>query len=212
MTLDDIKNHIYRRTKTTSVAWGTSLSDMAIAINNANERVLSLIRSRSDNFFPTAWTGANIGTGTALPVFDANFHELIPLWVEYQYAVDNTPKKAQLLLQEITSKEQALMRFYGTRIYKIFTGTIASPGVFTRKEHRLRSGDRVILSTTGALPTGLSAATWYFVISAGLGDDTFELSATREGTAINTSGSQSGTHYFASDVQGGMRPSRASNK
>jgi hypothetical protein len=56
--------------------------------------------------------------------------------------------------------------------------------------HGLLGGERVILQTTGALPTGLSVNTVYFVkyIDA----NTFNLST--GGSNINTSGSQSGTH------------------
>lgn len=78
-----------------------------------------------------------------------------------------------------------------------FTVTIASPGVFTLDNHGLRSGDSVVLSTTGALPTGLEATTRYFVIATGLDDDNFQLAATPGGAAIDTSGSQSGTHSLS---------------
>ena len=75
-----------------------------------------------------------------------------------------------------------------------FTVTIASPAVFTKTGHSLSVGDTVKLSTTGALPTGLNTTTTYYVISAGLTGNDFQLSTTRGGTAINTSGTQSGTH------------------
>lgn len=74
------------------------------------------------------------------------------------------------------------------------TITIASPGILTLNNHGLLVGDTVTLATTGALPTGLSTSTTYFVISAGLTTNSFELSATAGGSAINTSGTQSGTH------------------
>jgi microcystin-dependent protein len=75
-----------------------------------------------------------------------------------------------------------------------FTVTIASPAVFTLTGHGLGAGDAVYFTTTSALPTGLSANTIYCVISAGLTTNAFEVSATRGGSAINTTGSQSGTH------------------
>ena len=90
-----------------------------------------------------------------------------------------------------------------TRIDDTFTVTIASPGVFTSTAHGLSLNDRVRLFTTGALPTGLSADTRYFVISAGLTADAFELSTTEGGSAINTSGTQSGTHSFAVEAGNG---------
>ena len=85
-----------------------------------------------------------------------------------------------------------------------FTVTIASPAVVTCNNHGLRNGDVVILTTTGALPTNLTAspttaATQYFVINAST--NTFNLSTTLNGTAINTSGSQSGTHTLHSHAK-----------
>ncbi len=75
-----------------------------------------------------------------------------------------------------------------------FTVTLATPGVFSATAHGLVLGDKVSLTTTGALPTGLATNTDYYVISAGLTADAFELSTSRGGSAVNTSGSQSGTH------------------
>ncbi len=77
-----------------------------------------------------------------------------------------------------------------------FTVTIASPAVCTSVAHGLVEGDIVHFTTTGALPTGLAAATEYYVIATGLTADAFRLSATRGGAAINTTGSQSGVHTF----------------
>jgi hypothetical protein len=74
------------------------------------------------------------------------------------------------------------------------TVTIASPGVFTVTAHGFAARQRVYFRTSGALPTGLSPETLYFVLSTDLSANTFKASATEEGTAINTSGSQSGTH------------------
>jgi hypothetical protein len=72
------------------------------------------------------------------------------------------------------------------------TITIASPGVVTWNNHGLANGQSVVLSTTGALPTGLTAGTTYYVVARTA--NTFELAATSGGAAINTSGTQSGTH------------------
>lgn len=74
------------------------------------------------------------------------------------------------------------------------TMTIASPGVITWTGHGFTGGEPIVFSTTGALPTGLTAGTVYFVLSASLTADTFRVATTQGGTAINTSGSQSGTH------------------
>jgi hypothetical protein len=74
-----------------------------------------------------------------------------------------------------------------------FTITIASPGVVTLNSHGMLANDTFVPSTTGALPTGLTAGTRYFVKTV-LSANTFTLSATAGGAVINTTGTQSGTH------------------
>jgi hypothetical protein len=75
-----------------------------------------------------------------------------------------------------------------------FTVTIASPAVFSLTAHGLVENDTVVFTTTGALPTGLTVGTTYYVIAAGLTADTFEVSTSQGGSAVNTSGTQSGVH------------------
>jgi hypothetical protein len=74
-----------------------------------------------------------------------------------------------------------------------FTVTIASPAVFTKTAHGLVVGDKVFFTTTGSLPTGLTASTPYYV-SGVPGANSFRVSATPGGADVNTSGTQSGTH------------------
>jgi len=76
----------------------------------------------------------------------------------------------------------------------ITTITIASPGVVTATTG-YSDGDAVVLNTTGALPTGLIPGTVYYVVNAS--GSTFSLAATYGGTAITTSGAQSGTHTIS---------------
>lgn len=77
-----------------------------------------------------------------------------------------------------------------------FTITIASPGIVTKTNHMLNTGDSIYFTTTGALPTGAAADTVFYVIK--IDDDTFAISNTLDnavqGIALNTSGSQSGVH------------------
>lgn len=77
-----------------------------------------------------------------------------------------------------------------------FTVTVATPAVVTLASHGLVTGDQVYLTTTGALPTGLSANTLYYVVYVDA--NTFNLATSRAnavaGTKIATSGTQSGTH------------------
>lgn len=96
-----------------------------------------------------------------------------------------------------TTSKEALTKWNGANTFgKTFTVTIASPAVFTSSGHKLSVDQPIRLETTGALPTGLSTGTTYYVISAGLTADTFQVSTVKGGSAVNTSGSQSGTHSF----------------
>ena len=72
------------------------------------------------------------------------------------------------------------------------TVTIAAPGVFTDTAHGMNANDPIVLSTTGALPTGLVAGTTYYLVSVTVNG--YSLAAAPNGTAITTSGTQSGTH------------------
>ena len=74
------------------------------------------------------------------------------------------------------------------------TMTIATPAVFTLANHGFVASSKIIFSTTGALPTGLSANTVYYVLAAGLTTNNFEVSLMDGGTAVATSGTQSGVH------------------
>lgn len=76
------------------------------------------------------------------------------------------------------------------------TTPIASPGVVTWSAHGMTTGQSITFTTTGALPTGISANTPYFITVVDA--NTFKLSTTliTVGTAtfINFTGSTSGTH------------------
>lgn len=72
------------------------------------------------------------------------------------------------------------------------TVTIATPAVFTATAHGFINTNQVMLTTTGALPTGFVEDSIYFIVSAAT--DTFRLSLTSGGSAINSTGTQSGVH------------------
>jgi hypothetical protein len=78
------------------------------------------------------------------------------------------------------------------------TMTIATPAVITWTAHGLNEGDPIVFTNSGgALPTGITAGTIYYV-SRSPAANTFNVSTTVAntalGTLVNTSGSQSGTH------------------
>jgi hypothetical protein len=66
--------------------------------------------------------------------------------------------------------------------------------VITKVAHGFLAGDIVVFTTTDTLPTGLTAGTKYYVIATSLLADSFRVSATYGGSAVNTSSAGSGTH------------------
>jgi hypothetical protein len=116
---------------------------------------------------PTAQTAVAFTTTGALPT---------GLTVNTPYYVFNRTSTTYKLSTEKDESQSA-------------TITIDTPGLITVASAPA-NGDMVNFTTTGALPTGLSVGTFYFVVNRT--STTFEVAATAGGTAINTSGSQSG--------------------
>jgi hypothetical protein len=73
------------------------------------------------------------------------------------------------------------------------TVTIAAPGIFTDTAHGLAVNTPVKFTTTGALPTGITAGTTYYVKTV-VDANSYSVSATAGGSAITTTGTQSGVH------------------
>ena len=95
-------------------------------------------------------------------------------------------------------------RFECTPYTGTFTVTIATPAVFTVSSTTgFEAGQPFYFTTTGALPTGLTASTTYYISSVDNATD-FKVSASYGGANVNTSGSQSGTHtYYSKAVETG---------
>ncbi len=84
-----------------------------------------------------------------------------------------------------------------TPVSKVADVTIsfASPGVVTLSSHGFAENDPVVFSNTGGgLPAEITGGTKYFVKTV-LTPDTFTISATAGGTAINTTSAGTGTHH-----------------
>lgn len=70
--------------------------------------------------------------------------------------------------------------------------SIGAPGVVALPTHNLTLNQTVKFATSGALPTGITAGTTYYVIP--VDTNSFQIAATANGAPITTSGSQSGVH------------------
>lgn len=77
------------------------------------------------------------------------------------------------------------------------TVTIAAPAVVSWTTHGYTGACPVVFTTTGALPTGLTAGTTYYVVPSSITTGTFQVATTvanaLAGTSITTTGTQSGT-------------------
>jgi hypothetical protein len=127
-------------------------------------------------------------------------------WGAGSWGNGGTSTSALRLWSQSNYGEDLILGFRGSPIYywdasigvtpTAFTVTIASPAVVTTSL-TLVNGTPVVLTSTGypsALPTGLSAGTIYYVKN--VSGFTFNLAATPTGVAIDTTGTQSGTHYI----------------
>lgn len=100
--------------------------------------------------------------------------------------------------------KQAILSYRARCAVRSATVTIsnASPGVITWTAHGLTVDKPINFTTTGALPTGLLPGVNYYVKTV-LTANTFTVSATIGGAAINTTSAGSGTHTAnASDYSG----------
>jgi len=127
-------------------------------------------------------------------------------WGNGTWGNGGTSTSALRLWSQSNFGEDLVFGFRGSPIYywdaaygltpSIVTITIASPAVVT-SSLTLVNGATVILTNSGypsALPTGLVVGTTYYVKN--VSGNTFNLAATPTGVVINTTGTQSGTHYI----------------
>lgn len=140
-----------------------------------------------------------------LPIFDGTGFRMVDFSAELSQATTDTTKSPAACVAEAcydvfgwddSGTIRATRGFVWNHAATI-TVTIASPAVVTWNSHGLREGAPVIFTTTGALPTGITAGTIYYV-GRDPAANTFNIATSvanaAAGTFVNTSGSQSGTH------------------
>jgi hypothetical protein len=158
-----------------TIAGASDVGGIPSAILNAEHKVTEV--PNNDNFkivVSTAATSTTTGGGTAIFV-GCQIHPGFPLQTAgYGWGTGGFGGTT------------------GLSAIGTFTVTIASPAVLTFATHTPVDNTVIILSTTGALPTGLTAGVAYYIVNAS--GSTCSLSLTQAGAAINTSGTQSGTH------------------
>jgi hypothetical protein len=172
------------------VQTATFSSQFADALNITSNNKLSL---NLPNIAETATVAATAATGTI------NYDVLTQSVLYYTTAATgnwtlnvrgNSLNTLNSLLGIGQSLTLAFLVTNQTANAQTATITIATPAVFTVTTAPA-NGTPVAFSTTGALPTGLTAGTIYYVINSS--GSTFNVATTVGGSAIATSGTQSGT-------------------
>jgi hypothetical protein len=75
--------------------------------------------------------------------------------------------------------------------------TQADPAVFTRADHGLQAGATLVFSTTGTLPSGITAGRQYYVSESGLTGNTFRITELfLSDVEVATTSAGSGTHSY----------------
>ena len=211
--------------KVNDVAHGAVTGDFVAFSNVAtvggldlnNEYQLTVIDADSYNITASsaATSGATGGGTTVQAVYEINtgLAAEVPLtgwgagaWGAGAWGYGATSTSSLRLWNQSNFGQDLIIGYRGSPLYywnadfgltpATFTVTIATPAVVT-STISLVDKTPLILTNTGypsALPTGLTVGTTYYV--KGTGGTTFNLSLTPGGAAINTSGSQSGTHYI----------------
>lgn len=169
------KKQLTSSTIWTNNKWGFVLNDILYQITNWN------IYSIDED------TGAQ--TLIVALWYDART-DILPYWNDFAIIVSEWE---DLKVFDWTATLITPTTIPNTDLWEV-TITIATPAVFTLTNHWLSEWDMVRITTTWALPTGLSINTSYFVISTWLTADNFQLSETLWWVAIDTSWAQSWTH------------------
>jgi hypothetical protein len=173
------------------VQTATFSSQFADALNISSNSKLSL---NLPNIAETATVSATAATGTI------NFDVLTQSVTYYTTAASgdwtlNVRGNSLTTLNSLLGIGQSLTLAFLAQNQNIAAVTatisIATPAVITITGTLPSNGTPVTFSSTGALPTGITSGTTYYVINAS--GSTFNISATVGGSAIATSGTQSGT-------------------
>ena len=177
----------YQITKTSSTTYTITAASNASSTATGGGTVYAVYQIGTGPSYATPLSGWGAGTwGSGSGGFGSTSTDSLRLWSQGNFGEDLVfgPRAGGIYYWDASIGVSS----------PTFTITIASPGVITTSAN-LVDGTAVILQTTGALPTGLLVGTVYYVVnSAG---NTFSLSATYGGSAINTTGTQSGTHSIS---------------
>lgn len=140
----------------------------------------------AESLTETSFKVASQKNGSALDITSAGSgtHTLTP------YGITKTTLRENYNFVDLTIYQPGEY----AEVPKTCTISIGSPATITTSvSHGLSSNDVVRFESTGTLPVGLSDAQFYYVLATGLTPTQFQVSDSPFGTAIDTSGSATGT-------------------
>lgn len=204
MAVDDSRNGIIADSRNSHVV-GTYLEgDLGGPVRD--QSIALLLYSLMGTLASAVVGGESVVYEHTINLADSNQHQSLTIHKKDPQGGYDHPNAVVNSLEMLLETDKMFMFTAGMRskarataVIGTFTVTIATPGVGTLVAHTLATGDAVTLSTTGALPTGLTAGTTYFIIRVDA--DTIRFATTLANalaaTAITTSGSQSGVHTLS---------------
>ena len=122
----------------------------------------------------------------------ANIGKILPV-IYGDWTTDTDPDPAAIPAFAVNGNDPFVM----FKEIDVFIPEPATPCTLQRVNHDLDDDDIIQLTTSGTLPGGFATGTTYYVVNSTA--DTFQLSLTLAGAAINTSGAGSGSHKFVAD-------------
>jgi hypothetical protein len=178
---------------TTSAGSGTHT-----AVISSHKIYESLVASNVGNTphkSPDFWL--DLGATNRWKCFDGSVTSQTERADTMKYVLQTKGRVDSIALMNVSAAEVVIHAVDRTATVTISNG---SPAVVTWTAHAKLDGEKVYFTTTGALPAGLTASTFYYVVNAAT--DTFNVALTAGGTPINTTDAGSGTHTAHSVAYG----------
>jgi predicted phage tail protein len=174
------KKNVQTLVRTNVDVVNTTIADLGDNVTQAISAVQSEAQTYADN---------------AVAVYNTAATALFATQTEVSLAISSTTQSAQTYAdQAVALLGSTVNAVLSDKTKTPVTISIANPTVIGWPAHGFAVNQPVQFSTTGVLPSGILANVPYYVISAGLTADAFRISARLGGTAVNTTGSQSGVH------------------
>lgn len=170
-----------------TTAAGAGTHTVTVSSHKVYESLVGSNVGNTPHKSPTQWL--DMGNTNRWKVFDTSITSKCENADSMSYTIQTKGRVDSVALLNTSASETVISAVDQTATVTISNG---SPAVITWVGHTFTDGDLVRFTTTGALPTGLSVGTFYYIVNATT--NIFNVSLTLSGTPINTSSAGSGVH------------------